>query len=222
MALSVVAAASQKGTTTNLSVTKPTGTADKDKLIGFQATDAGTYSQLTAPAGFNLLTGLDKGTDALHFKLWEKTAASEGSSYSFGNGNGNDGIIILVAVRGADLNTAHWFYNTPAWTANSTSRVADSLTGAQPGALLLCSAVVDMNNTAATYTPPSGMTEQADVQSNTWTAMSVASLLAPPDPTGTKTFTVSSSAFFGSTGGIQSSLIIPAATNAANFFALHG
>lgn len=220
MAGSVVNSASQKGSTATLVCNKPTNTAAGDVLVGYHSTDFGAYSDLSAPAGWVLLTGNDQGTDKLHLKIWTKLAgASEGTTYTFNQGTGEDGVVIITTLRGVDTNTAHWLYATPTWSANSTSRVTATVAGAQPGAVLLCSATVDMNNTAATFTPPSGMIEQADAQSNAWTASTVASLLAPPDPTGTKTFTVSNGTFFGTNGGIQSAIVIPPATAAGNFFA---
>lgn len=222
MAGSVIASANQKGSGATLVCNKPTGTASGDVIVGFQSTDFGLYSDMSAPAGWVLLTGNDQGSNKLHMKVWTKLAGgSEGTTYTFNQGSGEDGVVILTTLRGVDSNTAHWLYAAPAWTANSTSRVAASVAGAQPGSVLLCAAVVDMNNTAASSTPPSGMIEQGDAQSNNaWTLETVASLLNPPDPTGTKTFTISSSSFFGTNGGIQSSIVIPAANNPGNFFAV--
>jgi len=219
--VSVVNSASQKGATATLVCNKPTNTASGDMMVAWHGNDAGTYSAMTAPTGWVLLTGLDRGTDLLHQKIWTKAAGgSEGTTYTFNQGSGDDGIVIITTLRGADTNTAHWLYATPVWSANSTSRVAPTVVGAQPGGVLLCSTLVDMNNTAATFTPPSGMIEQADAQSNTWAAQSVASLLSPPDPTGTKTFTVSSSNFFSTNGGIECSIVVPAATGPEQFFAM--
>lgn len=221
MAGSVVAAASQKGSTATLVCNKPTGTAAGDVLVAFQANDFGTQAALTAPAGFVLLTELDRGTDLLHFKLWTKLAGgSEGTTYTFNQTSSDDGVVIIVALRGVDTNTAHWFWATPIWAANSTSRVTAAVAGAQPGAILVCSAMVDMNNTAATFTPPSGMIEQGDAQSNAWTVETVATLLNPPDPAPAKTFTVSSSSFFGTNGGIQASIVVPPASGPGSFFAM--
>lgn len=224
MAGSVVAAASQSGDTSSLTVSKPTGTADGDLMFGFQCSDYGTYANLTAPAGWSLLTGLDRGSNLLHFKVWSKVASSEGASYVFPQGSSVDGVIILATLRGVDTTAANWLYATPAWAANSTSRVAASVSGAASGAVLLCSSMVDMNDTVASFTPPSGMTEQADKQSNHWALETVATLLSPSNPTGTKTFTCSSSSFYSTNGGIEFSIVIPqtptAPTTAGNFFAM--
>lgn len=222
MAGSIVAVASAASDTSTLTVTKPSGTADTNKMLAFQCSDWGTYAGLTAPAGWALLTGLDRGSNNLHLKIWTKTASSEGANYAFPQGSGVDGCCSIVTLSGVDNNVANWLYATPDWAANSTSRVAATVSGAAAGAVLLCSALVDMNNVAATWTPPSGMTEQVDVQSNHWISQSVASLLSPANPTGTKTFTVSSGTFVGTTGGIQWSVVIPATPvpPTGQFFAL--
>lgn len=222
MAGSIVAAASQSGDTATLTVSKPTGTANGDLMLGFQCSDYGTYANLTAPAGWNFLTGLDRGTNLLHFKVWYRVASGEGASYGFPQGSGVDGVIILVTLRDVDTTAGNWLYATPTWAANSTSRVAPSVSGAASGAVLLCSTLVDMNDTAATFTPPSGMTEQADRQSNQWVVETVASLLNPANPTGTKTFTCSSSNFFSTNGGIEFSIVVPqtAASVTGSFFAM--
>jgi len=221
MAGSIVNSASQKGSGTTLVCNKPTNTASGDMLIAWHGNDAGTYAAMTAPSGWVLLTGLDRGTDLLHQKIWTKAAGgSEGTTYTFAQGSGDDGVVIITTLRGVDAVTAHWLYATPVWSANSASRVAPSVAAAQPGGVLLCSSMVDMNNTAGSYTPPTGMTEQADAQSNTWTVESVASLLSPPDPSGTKSFTVSSSSLFTGHGGIECSIIVPPATGPEQFFAM--
>jgi hypothetical protein len=218
---SVVAAANQKGATTTLVCNKPTGTASADVMLAWHGNDAGTYAAMTAPAGWTLLTGLDMGTDLLHQKIWYRQAGgSEGTTYTFNQGSGDDGVVIVVTCRGVDATAAHWLWATPVWSANSTSRVAASVAAAQPGGILLCSSMVDANNVAASYTPPTGMTEQGDAQSNTWTTESVATLLNPPNPSGTKTFTVSTSNLFTGHGGIEFSIILPPATGPGQFFAM--
>lgn len=206
---SIVNAASVSAQAAPLVCAKPSGTADGDVLVSFQSNDWGTYAEMTEPGGWSLLTGLDRGSDNQHVKVWVKVASSEGADYSFGQGSA-DGCVTIVALRGVDTNTANWVYAAPAWAAQSASRVAPSVSGAADGAILLCHSMVEMEDqSGAAFAPPSGMTEQGDIQSTTWNAHSVASLLSPSNPSGTKTFTVSPSP--GSTiGGIEFSVVIPA------------
>lgn len=215
----VVNTQTQKGSASTLVVTKPTGTASGDLLLAWQWDDDGTLANLSAPSGWATNSTVDNGTNATHFKLYSKVAGgSEGTSYTFGQNNGTDGVITVLAARNVDTNSAHWLISSAA-TANSTSRVAASL--GPPilgGGMLLCAACVDMNNTAVTFTAPSGMTKQSDLQSSTWAAQSVASMVAPPDPTGSRTFTLSASTQFGSGLGVQSSLYLPPAVNEFQFF----
>lgn len=208
---SVVAAASVGGDTTPLSCAKPSGTANGDLLLAWQMSDNGTYAGLTAPAGWTLLTGLDRGSNLMHLKIWYKVASSEGSTYSWPQSSGADGCVSIVTLRSVNTSTGTWLWATPTWAANSATRVAPSVSGAGSGAVLICSTLADMNNTAATWTPPSGMIEQADVQSTTWATQTVATLLGPPNPSLTRTFTCSSSTFWQSNGGIEFSIVVPSA-----------
>lgn len=215
----VVGSASIAGDTTPLSCSKPSNTATGDMMFSWQMSDAGTYAGLTAPAGWALLTGLDMGTDELHLKIWYKLGSGEGASYSWPMGSGVDGCVSIVTTRGINLNPSSWIWATPVWSANSASRVAPSVSGAKQDALLLCSACVDMNNVSGvTWTPPTGMTERADIQSNSWATQSVASLANPANPSGTKTFTVSSSNQFPGNGGIEWSIVLP--NSSGSFFAM--
>jgi hypothetical protein len=219
MAGLVVAAASVGGNTTPLSCTKPTGTATGDMMIAWQMSDYGTYANLTAPAGWVSLTGLDRGSNLMHLKIWTKVASSEGASYSWPVGTGVDACISILTLRGVNTSTASWIWATPTWAANAQTRTAPTVTGIKPGSVLLCSTCADLNNVAATWTPPTGMTEYADVQSTTWATQTVASLLNPPSPSGTKAFTCSSASFWASNGGIEWSVAIPLALAPGQFFA---
>lgn len=210
MSASVIAGASVGGDVTPLVCNKPTGTADRDLMFAWQFSDFGTYANLTAPAGWTLLTGLDMGSSELHLKVWYKLAGnSEGASYSWPMGSGVDGCVSIVTTRGVSPNPATWVWATPAWAANSQNRVAPSVAGARYGSLLLCYTSADANDVTCTWTPPSGMTERADIQSNGWATQSVASLANPADPSGTKTFAASVNNFFPGNGGIEFSILLP-------------
>lgn len=221
MAVSIVNSASIAGSTASLTCAKPTNTADGDLMIAFQFDDFGTYSQLTAPAGWSQLTGLDRGSNVLHFKVWTKVAASEGASYVFQQGSGEDGCVTIVSLRGADTNSATWIWATPGWFATSGSYVAPTVAGISSSGALLCFASADMNNVAVTWGLPAGMTNLGTPQSNHWATQAVAGLLAPSDPSGTKTFTVTGTQF-GTNGGITWSIGIQPVATAANsgFFGL--
>lgn len=212
MAATVVAGASGNvvgGST--MVANKPAGTANGDVMLAFQTSNWDAQTDLTAPAGWSLLTQLDRGASNLHLKIWSKVASSEGTSYTFTPGPSADSCLSIITVRGADNTPANWLYATPTWSAAAASRVAPSVSGAGTGALLLCYAMSDTNGNAATSLPPSGMTEVAETQSTTWLIQTVASLASPANPTGTKAFTLSN-AFGGSYGGIQFSIVMPQAS----------
>lgn len=201
---------------------KPTGTVDGDMMLAFQMSNWDLQSDLTAPAGWTLLTQLDRGSSNLHLKIWTKPASSEGASYTFSPGPSADSILTINSYRGADTNTANWLYATPVWAAAATSRVAPSVSGAPAGSMLTCYALMDGNNNALTSLPPSGMTEASERQSTTYPMQTTAYLASPANPSGTKTFTFSGT-FGGTQGGIAWSVVIPQASAPAakgNFFSM--
>lgn len=218
MAPTIVGVATQNGTGATLVCNKPTGTASGNLLLAWHYNDAGNIATSTPPSGWATNATQDQGINAAHFKLYSKTAGgSEGSTYTF-NQSSVAGVITIIALSGVDVTAAHWVISTTS-TANSASRVCPSLTGVSAGGVLLCTAMVDASAVAITFTAPSGMTKQSDVQSGTASAMSVASLLSPPNPTTTRTFTASSGNMTGSANGIQNSLFVPAASQ-GQFFSM--
>jgi hypothetical protein len=214
----IIGSASVGGNTTPLSCPKPALTVDGNLMFAYQFNDFGTHAGMTAPAGWSLLTGVDKGSSAEHLKIWTKVASSEGASYSWPMGSGVDGCVSIISLGGVNTNLASWQWATPVWSANSQTRTAASVSGAVPGSVLLCGTTADMNNTATTVTPPSGMTELADVQSTTWAIQSIAGLVGPSNPSGTKAFVYSNANFWVTNGGIESSIIIPPLNSAGQFF----
>lgn len=217
MAGSVVASASIGGGTTSLTCAKPTGTASGDVMVAFQSGDWATLAGMTAPTGWSVVGSQDQGSNNQHMKVWVKTAGgSEGSSYAFVQGANSDGTVTIVTTRGTTATgilSAFTFDNN-----GSTTRTAPSVTGATSGAVLLCAAMVEGTGDASqttTWTPPSGMTEQGDIQSQgLWTSQGVASLLGPASPSGTKSFT-SSQAPGNGVGGIQATIIVLASSTAS-------
>lgn len=208
MAGSVVNAASvSNGAGTALSCAMPTGTVQDDVMVASVSSDFGTYAGITAPAGWTLRTGQDGGTDNIHYKVFTKTAgASEAGPYGFAQSASSDGVVSIVTLRGVTESTAGGLYSSSLDRTTSTTRTAPTITGATAGAVLVCGAMCDGGGgTGRTWTPPSGMTEQGDVQSGLWTTQGVATLIDPGDPTGTKDFTANIAP--PATGGIQWSAV---------------
>lgn len=183
---------------------KPTGTAEGDVLLAFQSADLGGFSSLATPTGgstWQLLASRarDGGTGA-GTKVWWKVAGSaEPSTYGFSQDGTAvpDGIVAIVAVPGARTDL------TPvvAQTGTSSSTTSISTPTATPNGaddLELRWAVAYPTAFPAptyTWTPPSTYTELVEIQSNKFTAGTVASKqLASSSATGSQTFTGSATA----------------------------
>lgn len=194
-----------------MSISKPTGVVQGDVMLCYQTNDWGTEAEMTA-AGWTQEFATATGTNVMHAKVWSLVAgASEPASYSFGTSSSadNGSIGSIIALRGATLTGKVQASSSSA----STTHVAPTLTTLPSPAsgILLCYANTDGNNSALSWTPPGGMTEAADIQqSSLWTSHSVAYLLAPSDPTGTKTFTQTGTP--GSPTAWTFSLFVPASS----------
>lgn len=205
--IQVVNASQVASTSTSLACAKPTGTTTGDVLVGFQAGDWATAVAMTAPSAHWQLVGQqDQGSNNIHLKVWQKFVESSDQGinlFTFVQGASSDGTMALVTLRGA----AQTFVYASSQAAAGTSRVCPTVTPNAADDLLLCVCMVDANNAACTFTAPGSMTEVADVQSTTFTAMTVAwEQLASASPTGTRTFTAGNGG--GSAGGIQASVAV--------------
>jgi hypothetical protein len=184
----------------DLAVTKPAGLAVGDLMIAWHYADNdGSLAAMGAPTGWNLL-GSDAGVSGGHpyVKVWTRVATSgdvAAATFTFTDSAASifNSVAILAITAGTyDATTptsAVTFQN--GGTASSTSHTAPSMTGVVDG-LLCTSHGSDTGGTAATYTPPSGMTEQADTNSGagSYTALEVNTLaLTSTAATGTKTAT---------------------------------
>lgn len=188
-------------------VTKPTGVVDGDLLVAIQIADSdGTAAALTAPTGWTSAASITP-TAMGPAKVWTKTAASEGTSYSFGGGATSASEVAILAFTAGTWNTT-----TPlasiTWggsTTSSTSHVAPSITGVAGGELVCAFA---SQGGALTRTAPSGMTERTDSSVSSWASLETTTLdLAAAGATGTKTATASASLSYAS----LSFLVSPAA-----------
>lgn len=199
----VVASTSAASNATSFNVARPTGTADGHVMVATLSFDSGTYAAATLPTGFRLIFGHNRGDAAngIKFKVGVKIAASEPANYSFGQGGGSDGVGTVTAVSGAQL-AFIWSLDT---RANATALIAPSVARYSASDVLLCGAAQDGSGAGITWTPPAGMTEEADANSGGFTTSSVASLAAPANPSGSKSFTASAS---GAGGAITWSLVV--------------
>lgn len=217
MAVSVVGYASSAGFVTSLAVNKSAvdaslgGTVtDGDVLIAALHTDWGVLP--TVPGGWATEVIANPGGNAPHVHVMSRTAASEGASWTFSTTTGAtpDSTLTVVCLRDATVTGAVGSASTNTSTINGSTLTAPSVDHAgSAGSLLLCGAWLE-DNSARTFTPPTGMTEIADLQSTTWTATGIAYLASPADPSGTRDFTLSGAAANAS-GGVWSLVVEPTA-----------
>jgi myo-inositol-hexaphosphate 3-phosphohydrolase len=199
--------ASGSSTTT---VTKPTGTVSGDLLVAITFSDSdGTW--LTAPAGFTQ-QGANGSSAAGYGRVFTKAAGgSEPANYTFTGVVGSAKFCHMIRVpNGATLDV------TPVWsgnTSNTTTHTAPSVTPTRDNELLICATMAIVGSGAGnTWTPPSGMTELTDQESNSGYASTSAAFLARGASTagvatGTKTFT-GSHASINTMGDLSVSLVV--------------
>lgn len=202
MTATVATVASGNGTA-NFTVSVPAGTTNGDLLIAVNASDWSTLASEDVPAGFTALTTsrYDGGSNKVHIALGYRIASSEPASYTFAGGGGSDSVGAILRITGHDGTPVIAQVAPSALTAGSGSVNAPSITPNASDDLLLCFACTDGANGGGTltWTPPSGMTEEVDRQSTTFTSLTVASLQSPSTPSGTKTFTASAAHDAGGT-----------------------
>lgn len=194
MSAGVATVTSNTGTG-NYLVNVPASTANGDLLIAVNASDWSTLALEDVPAGFTGLTTsrYDGGTNAIHIALGYRIASSEPANYTFAGGGGSDSAGALVRITGHDSTPVIVQIAPTSFVAGSGATNAPSLNPNSTDDLLICIGVADGANGggALTWTAPSGMTEHIDVQSSTFTSLTVASLQSPSTPSGVKTFTPS-------------------------------
>jgi len=194
---------SASNTTGSLAVTKPSGLATGDLMIAWHVADNdGSLGSMGAPIGWDLLgqDGGASGADPFE-KVWTRVATSgdvAASTFTFTNSTSsiyNSAAILAITTGTYDTTTPTSAVTFQSSGSNSTSHTAPAATGVVDG-LLCTSHGSDTGGSAATYTPPSGMTEQEDTNSGSgsYTALEICTLvLTSTSTTGTKTATCSTS-----------------------------
>ncbi len=195
-------ASAASNTTGNLAVTRPSGLAVNDLMVGFHVADNdGSLAAMGGPSAWvpwGSSAGVASGSP--YEKVWTKVATSgdvAAASFTFTNSTSgvfNSAVILPIAAGTYDPATPLTAVSfTPASTSLATAHVAPSVAGVVNG-LLVTSHGSDTGGTAATYTPPTGMTERADTNSGSgsYTALEVCTLaLTAAGATGTKSATCS-------------------------------
>lgn len=137
--------------TTSAAVTKPTGVVDGDLLVAV----AFSFGAPSPPAGWTQF-GSNLSVSSFTVSAWWKVAASEGASFTFTGATATDAAVTAYVPPSGTLtiDVGNGQANT-----SSTSCTAPSITLAASGDLLVFIAFED---TAASATPPSGLTETFD------------------------------------------------------------
>lgn len=181
--------------TTDVVVTKPSGTVAGDYLLGFMSlgSSGGGGASMIGPSGWTFLGvgGVDGNTGNL--AVWELVAgASEPSTYTFGKGgitgNATAAILGFSNPDAAPVDAGPVFNDS---TTTGTSQVATGVTSTRTNDILVCAFASNSGGgTAGSYTPPSGMTERTDAAQGTTNFMCTDTLqLTTPAATGNKTAT---------------------------------
>jgi hypothetical protein len=185
-----------------LTINKPTGTVQNDVMIASIGVRPNTAA-ITAPSGWTLVRRIDNANSAANsLAVYSKVAgASEPASYSwtFNTSTGSAGGI--QTFTGVDTTTPI--------DVEDGQNTASGLTHATPDVTTTVANTMIVTShsfaSAATWTPPTGMTEGFDVASLAVPNLGGQStegnfaLQSAPGPTGTKTATASNDADVGNT-----------------------
>ncbi|MGK0480299.1 MAG: hypothetical protein ACJAQ3_000262 [Planctomycetota bacterium] len=189
----------------DLDVPTPAGMAESDIMIASIAIRPSSAT-ITPPSGWVLVRRMDNAGGASNsLAVYQRVAtASEPGTYrwSFSSSTGSTGAIL--AFRGVDV-TAPVDIENGASTANATVHDAPSVTTTAARTMLVTAHAF---SSAATWTPPAGMTEAVDIASVTAdTATGIAlevnyELQTLAGATGSRAATASSNADTGNTHSI--------------------
>lgn len=185
--------ASQATGTTSWVITKPSGSV-QDDIVLVTISLQNTYA-ITVPSGFISISGPTdwQGTRRVQF-FYKILGASEGASWTFTIATATSGSWQASSFSGIDLvnpiNASGFQFNN----ASTTSMSAPSISPTVTNTMLVLMGVA---NSSGTTTPPSGMTERADVANATAFNLSYLSseLLTSSGATGTRVATNSGSSY---------------------------
>jgi hypothetical protein len=178
--------------TATLTLTTGSGTAVGDFLVCIHGTDYYTLAGMTTPTGtagtWAQQTQADGGSGFGHFKVWTRSVTAGGAQTVTVPRNQDAaqhaGLYVLTDVHA----TGPVDGAAGASGANSTSLVAPSVSPVGDDDLLLCAFMTAAGNFASTnLTPPSGMTEDVELDPTYSTSSYNRQTLAASGATGTRT-----------------------------------
>lgn len=174
------------GTSTSLTVNKPTNTEQGDIMVAFLAADgSGAGTAWTQPSGWTEV--LDDATIPHAGVSYKVAGASEGSSYTFDRSGKSSATAsfsgIIVTYRYASYDTIGAIQNV----SGASSVTAPSVTASTASSLLL--AYYASNSSGGSWSTPTGMASVSSV--NTYNTIAVFSQEISSGATGTKASTIS-------------------------------
>jgi hypothetical protein len=153
------AATSGSGPTT-ITIAKPSGTASGDVLIAGISFETGTdETSITVPSGWTLVHRVDNSKDAGLAVYRTVAGGSEPASYAWTFAQSRSLSGGIMAFTGVD-NTTPIDVESGQATAQNTTHATPTVTTTQANTVLVTHFAMPQN---ATWTPPTGMTEQYDV-----------------------------------------------------------
>jgi hypothetical protein len=150
-------------------VTKPTGTANLDRLVAIVCSDETVGEFTIPPAGFNLVVASTEVAGCPKYRIFEKTAgASEPASYTW---DVSVFMATFVWLYALSANQTNLVFGANFGSGTSTACLAPSVLaathgGTDPLVLTAHSAVTEY--TARTFTTPTGMTARGALLNNNW------------------------------------------------------
>jgi hypothetical protein len=170
------------------------GVAAGDQILVASTQTSGT--SITAPAGYGLVGTYTSGSGSSAAKTipWRKTATGGETSITIGYGFASSESAAAAVYRGVDPTNPIDAIGTGS-TSSGTSLSVASVTTTLSGDRLVVLQGATGNLWGAPWTAPSGMTQQTQAVSNSFTAAAIADQTqASPGPTGSRTATFGTAA----------------------------
>lgn len=181
-----------------LTITTPGAVASGDVLVAVVFTTGGSP---TAPAGWTQVGGDGLTSGVSIGRVWYKVAASEPGSYDWVVSTTDSTVLLMSAHTGVNTGNP---VETLSWggsTTGTTSQVAPASSPTMPGAMQVCA--WGATGGSGAYTPPSGMTEHADITTLWQFGAAAYDALDVSGSTGTRTATCNTS-----TGYLSVSIVL--------------
>lgn len=165
-----------------ITVNKPTGTAEDDILLLIVGVDANDDSAtMTWPSGFTEIIARAEATagEGKFWVAWKKAGSSEPSTYTATcSVTGAHRAAIIAAVSGCNTTTPIDTSGSNTNSASSSSPksiTANAVTASMNGTLVFFAGNdFGSSQSSASWAPPSGMTEIADLFTGTWLTLTAA------------------------------------------------